>query len=166
MGKIRPRRLEVLGAAALALLLAVPLAAATEISREEYVAAVEPICKANVEANKRIFRGARPEVKAGELKRASKHFFRAARAFAATIARIEAVPRPHADKAKLARWFGHLRAEQGLIGRVGRALAAGDKHKAGSYSIDLNHNSNLANNTVLGFGFDYCRIDPSRFSAA
>ena len=29
--------------------------------------------------------------------------------------------------------------------------------------MDLNRNSNLANNAVLGFGFDYCRIDPSRF---
>ena len=29
--------------------------------------------------------------------------------------------------------------------------------------MDLNRNYNLANNTVLGFGFNYCRIDPSRF---
>jgi hypothetical protein len=56
-----------------------------------------------------------------------------------------------------------LHSEKSLIEKVGKALADDDKHKAGSYSVDLNRNSNLANNTVLGFGFDYCRIDPARF---
>jgi hypothetical protein len=152
-------------AAAVAMLLAaaVSLAAAAEISREEYVARVEPICKTNVTANKRIFKGAKGEVKAGELKKASKHFSRAATAFAKTISQIAAVPRPAADEARLGKWLGYLRGEKNLIQKVGRALAADDKHKAESYSVDLNHNSNKANNSVLGFGFDYCRIDPSRF---
>ena len=152
-------------AAAVAVLLvaAVPLAGAAELSREEYVARVEPVCKTNVTANKRIFKGAKGQVKAGKLKQASNHFFRAATAFAKTIRQIEAVPRPTADEARLGKWLGYLRGEKNLIQKVGRALAADDKHKAESYSVDLNHNSNLANNTVLGFGFDYCRIDPSRF---
>jgi hypothetical protein len=102
-------------------------------------------------------------VKAGKLKQASTHFSRAATAFAKTISQIEAVPQPVADEARLVKWLGYLRAEKNLIQKVGRALATNDKHKAESYSVDLNHNSNLANNTVLGFGFDYCRIDPSRF---
>ncbi len=150
-------------AVAAALAAAVPLAGAAELSREEYVARVEPVCKTNVQANKRIFKGAKGEVKAGELKQASKHFFRAATAFAKTIRQIEAVPRPAADEARLGKWLGYLRGEKNLIQKVGRALAANDKHKAESYSVDLNHNSNLANNTVLGFGFDYCRIESSRF---
>ena len=152
-------------AAAVAVLLvaAVPLTGAAELSREEYVARVEPVCKTNVTANKRIFKGAKGQVKAGKLKQASNHFFRAATAFAKTIRQIEAVPRPTADEARLGKWLGYLRGEKNLIQKVGRALAADDKHKAESYSVDLNHNSNLANNTVLGFGFDYCRIDPSRF---
>jgi hypothetical protein len=152
-------------AAAVAVLLAaaVPLAGAAELSREEYVARVEPICKTNVTANKRIFKGAKGQVKAGKLKQASTHFSRAATAFAKTISQIEAVPQPVADEGRLVKWLGYLRAEKNLIQKVGRALATNDKHKAESYSVDLNHNSNLANNTVLGFGFDYCRIDPSRF---
>ena len=95
--------------------------------------------------------------------RAPTHFFRAATAFGKTIDQLEVVPRPSADEARLAKWFGLLRTEKTIIEKVGRALASGDKHKAGSYSVDLNRNSNLANNTVLGFGFDYCRIDPARF---
>ncbi|MGC1165719.1 MAG: hypothetical protein WA862_06390 [Solirubrobacterales bacterium] len=131
--------------------------------REEYAARAEPICKVNVLANKRIFKGAKGEVKAGKLKRASTHFFRAATAFGKTIVQLEAVPRPSADEARLTKWFGLLRDEKKIIEKVGRALAHGDKHEASSYSVDLNRNSSLANNAVLGFGFDYCRIDPSRF---
>ena len=83
-------------AAAVAVLLAaaVPLAGAAELSREEYVARAEPICQTNVLANKRIFKGAKGEVKAGKLQLASKHFFRAATAFAKTIRQIEAVTPP------------------------------------------------------------------------
>jgi hypothetical protein len=135
----------------------------TEPTRDEYVNQVEPICKTNVLANKRIFKGAKSEVKAGKLKLASRHFFRAATAFAKTIHQIEAVPQPSADAARLSKWLGYLRIEKEIVKKIGAALAAGDKHAASSYSVDLNANSNRANNTVLGFGFDYCRIDPTRF---
>jgi hypothetical protein len=138
-------------------------AAEAEMTREEYAALAEPICKTNVLANKRIFKGAKGQVKAGELKQASTHFFRAATAFGKTIDQLEGVPRPSADEARLTKWLGLLRDEKAIIEKVGRALASGDKHRASSYSVDLNRNSSLANNTVLGFGFDYCRIDPARF---
>jgi hypothetical protein len=144
-------------------LLLVSLASAEELTREEYAARAEPICKTNVLANKRIFKGAKGEVKAGELKLASTHFFRAATAFGRTINQLEAVPPPVADEARLVKWLGLLSDERAMIEKIGRALANGDKHKASSYSVDLNRNSNLANNAVLGFGFDYCRIDPGRF---
>ena len=114
-------------------------------------------------ANKRIFKGAKGEVKSGKLKKASTHFFRAATAFDKTIDQLEAVPRPTADEARLSKWFDLLRDEEAIIEKVGRALASEDRHKAGSYSVDLNRNSSKANNAVLGFGFDYCRIDPARF---
>jgi len=153
-----------LAAVAVLAATAIPLAGAAEVSRDEYVVQVEPVCKTNVTANKRIFKGAKEQVKTGELKKASTHFFRAATAFAKTIRQIKGVPQPSADEAKLTKWLGHLDAEKNLIQKIGKALAADDKHKASSYSVDLNHNSNLANNTVLGFGFNYCLIDPSRFS--
>ncbi len=140
-----------------------PAGAAAEPTREEYTAQAEPICKTNVLANKRIFKGAKGKVKAGKLKAASTHFFRAATAFKRTIDQLEKVPRPIADEARLVKWFGLLRDETAIIEKIGRALANEDRHKAGSYSVDLNNNSSKANNAVLGFGFDYCRIDPGRF---
>jgi hypothetical protein len=151
------------GAVVLALLLGAPFAAAAELSREEYVARVEPICKANVLANKRIFKGAKAQVRAGKLKAASRHFKRAATAFEATLRQIGAVPQPTADEARLAKWLGYLHTERDYVARIGKALAAGNRHKAESVSVLLKNNATRANNTVLGFGFNYCRIEPSRF---
>lgn len=150
--------------AAVAALLAVPAAFGAELTREEYVARVEPICKRNTEANSRIFDGAKGEVQAGELKKASRRFSRAAEALGKTIDQIDRVPKPAADATKLSKWIGYLRREGDLLGQIGKALAEEKKGKAQGLSVRLRRNSNLANNTVLSFGFKYCRIDPSRFS--
>lgn len=149
---------------ALAALAVVAAAGAAELSRAEYVARAEPICKRNTEANKRIFAGAKEQVKSGQLKAASRHFTRAVTAFNKTIGQLKAVPQPSADEAKLGKWLGYLETESTYLGRIGKALAAEDKGKAQTLSVRLNRNSNLANNTILAFGFKYCRIDPSRFS--
>jgi hypothetical protein len=138
-------------------------AAGEEPTRDGYVAAVEPICKANVEANRRIFKGAKAKVKAGRLKSASGHFFRAATAFTETIRALKAVPRPAADEEKLGRWFGLLAAEADYIRAIGTALAQERRQRAESISVQLDRNSTRTNNAVLGFGFEYCRIDPARF---
>jgi hypothetical protein len=145
------------------LLIAASAARAEELTREQYTAQAEPICKANVEANRRIFKGAKEKVQAGKLKPASRHFARATTAFDRTIAQLEAVPRPPADEAKLQRWLGLLRAESDYVARIGKALAAERRRQAEAISVELNRNSTKANNAALGFGFDYCRIEPSRF---
>lgn len=145
-------------------LLVVPAVQAAELTRDEYVKRVEPICKRNTEANKRIFAGAKEEVKAGKLKLASTHFARARIALEKTVRQLGAVPEPTADEAKLAKWIGYLEGESAYIGRIGKALAQGNKGRAQTLSVQLNRNSNLANNSVLAFGFTYCRLDPSRFT--
>lgn len=164
MRRSKRRRSGALLGAVAAIFLLVPLANAAEISRDEYVARVEPICKANTEANKKIFKGAKEKVKAGKLKQGASHFFRAATALGKTIKQLKAVPQPTSDEAKLKKWIGYLGTEQSYFKRIGQALAAEDKPKAQSLSVRLNRNSNLANNTVLAFGFDHCRIDPTRFA--
>jgi hypothetical protein len=153
-----------LAVAVAVLAVAVPLALAAEVaSDEEYVERAEPICKRNVEANKRIFKGAKGEVKRGELKKASRHFLRASRAFGRTIRQLARVPRPSQSTAKLGKWLTALRKEKQTVQKIGRALAKGNKRRAESLSLELRRNSNRANNIVLGFGFDYCLIDSSRF---
>lgn len=148
------------------LLASTAFAAEPSEERDEYTARAEPICKTNVLANKRIFKGVRKLVKEDKLKPASSHFARAATAFAKTIDQLAAIPQPPADQAKLGKWLGLLRTEKGIIQKIGRALGAEDKHKAQSYSLDLNRNSSKANNTVISFEFNYCRIEQSRFSGS
>lgn len=154
----------ILSAVALTLVLVVPLAAAAEVTRDEYVRRVEPICKRNTEANKRIFAGAKEEVKAGKLKAAAARFDRAVVALDKTIRQLRAVPKPAADEARLDKWIGYLEVESDYLDRIGKALAKGEEGKAQTLTVRLNRNSNLANNTVLAFGFDYCKLDPSRFT--
>lgn len=154
-----------LALAAAALLAAAPSAGAAEpvSSVDEYTERAEPVCKKNVQANRRIFKGAKAKVKAGKLKPASRHFLRAATAFGKTIRQLAAVPRPPGYEAKLGRWLTLLRKEKAIVQKIGRALKAEQRRRAESFSVELNRNSNKANNTVLAFGFDYCRIEPSRF---
>jgi len=160
----RVLRQGILAGAVTVLCALAPIAAAAEPSeREAYVDQAEPICKTNVLANKRIFQGLKGEVKRGELKKASRHFFRAVTAFNKTIRQLAAIPKPPADAAKLTTWLGLLEDESALIKKIGTALAAEKKQRAESYGVDLNRNSSKANNAVLAFGFDYCRIEPSRF---
>jgi hypothetical protein len=164
----RSSKLFVGGAAAL-LVIALSAGAAlgvtsTEQTRETYVAQVEPICKTNTKANERILAGAEKKVKEGKLKVAAGQFTQAAAAFGKAVKQIKAVPQPVADKAKLDKWLGYLEGETKLLSEIGKALKAGNKARAQTLSVKLTHNGNLANNAVLGFDFDYCLIDSSRFS--
>jgi hypothetical protein len=163
MNSHRSKRTGVIAAIVFVVVLALPVLAAAELSRDDYVARVEPICKTNVEANSRIFAGAKEKVKAGKLKAASGHFKRAASALGKAIKQIERVPQPAADKASLSRWLDLLVLEQGYFQKIGNALAAGNKYKAQTLSVQLNRNTNKANNAILFIDFDECRIDPSRF---
>lgn len=156
-------------ASAVAALLALGAGAALGVTspdqtRESYVAQVEPICKTNTKANERILSGAEKKVKEGKLKVAAGQFTQAAAAFKKAVKQIKAVPQPVADVAKLAKWTAALETETKLLSEIGAALKAGNKTKAQTLSVKLAHNGNVANNAVLGFDFDYCLIDSSRFS--
>jgi hypothetical protein len=154
----------ILTTAVMAALIVVPLAGAAELTRDEYVSRVEPICKRNTEANKRIFTGAKDEFRSGRLKTVAGRFRRAVTALDKTIRQLRAVPRPAADEARLERWTGYLEVESEYLGRIAKALEKEKKGKVQTLTVRLNRNSNLANNTVLPFGFNYCKLDPSRFT--
>jgi hypothetical protein len=151
-------------ALAVALLVAVPVAlAAEEPTRDEYVETVEPICKKNSEANSRILKGVKDQVKKDELVPAGQRFIRASTALGKTVTQIAAVPQPSEDAAKLTKWIGYLRKEKTYLQQIGGALKGKDKYHAQKLAVELNKNNNKANNTVISFGFDECRIDSSRF---
>jgi hypothetical protein len=149
-----------------ALLATVPVALAaeeTEIDRTTYVERVEPICKQNSDANSRILKGVKEQVKQDKLVPAGKRFIRAASALGTAVGKIAAVPQPSADEAKLTKWIGYLEHEQTFLQKIGKALEGKDKYHAQKLAVELNKNNNKANNTVISFNFKECRIDSSRF---
>lgn len=149
-------------AAVVALLGAVPSVAA-EATREDYVKAVEPICKANTEANEKILKGVRAKVKAGKLDAAAKQFAGAARALKRTRAQLLQVPQPPADAARLTKWLGYVKTEVQLFEAISRKLAKDESTAAQRMVVRLISNARQANNQVLEFEFRYCRFQPSKF---
>jgi hypothetical protein len=145
-------------------MLAVPFAQATEVTRESYKEAVEPICKTNTQANERILSGVRKDVKQGKLKLAGTKFSKAATALHKTLLQLKAVPQPTADQTKLAKWLSDVGLEVTLFQKTAKYLKAGNKSAAQSTVIKLTHNATQANNLVLGFEFHYCRFEPSKFT--
>lgn len=146
-----------------ALLAAVPVALATEISKEEYIERVEPICAASTRSNSSILKGVKEQVKQGKLVPAGKRFIRAAGVLDQSAAKIAAVPQPTEYTAKLTKWIGYLKNEGSFLQRIGKSLKSGNKYKAQKLAVKLNKNNNQANNTVISFGFKECRIDSSKF---
>lgn len=148
-----------------ALLLAgASLAMAEEVTRDTYKAAVEPICKTNTQANEKILKGVRAEVKAGKLKAAGAQFAKAATALTNAYTQLKAVPQPAADTAKLTKWLSYVKTEAKLFSEAAAALKADNKTKAQTIVVKLTHNANLANNQVISFGFRYCKLEPSKFT--
>jgi hypothetical protein len=149
---------------AIAALAIAAAAEASEVTRDSYSAQVEPICRANTEANQKILKGVRAKVKAGRLKAAAKQFEAAAKALARTQVQLAAVPQPPDDAAKLAKWLAYVKTEAELFQATADKLAANQKTAAQAMVVRLTHNANLANNQVLVFEFRECRFEPSKFT--
>jgi hypothetical protein len=145
-------------------MMAAPFAEATEVTRDSYKEAVEPICKTNVQANERILKGVKAKVKAGKLKAAATQFTKAADNLKKSLAKLKAVPQPPADEAKLTKWLKYIQEEESYFRKIASKLKAGDKNGATAMQIRLEHTASQANNTVLAFEFKYCHVEPSKFS--
>jgi hypothetical protein len=150
--------------AALAATLVVGEVARADITRADYVAQVEPICKANTDANRRILKGARTRAKKGKTKAAAKQFSRASIAFGNAVAQLKAVPQPPEDTTILTSWLGHLDKETLYLGRIARDLRKKQLNRAQADGLQLKRNADIANDTVISFPFTYCRINPAKFT--
>ncbi len=162
----RKSRLPVLGLAfVIALLAAVSAAAAAEgeLTRDEYVTRVDPICKANAKANARILKGVKGQVQHGGLVPAGKRFIRASSVFGRTTAKIARIPQPGSDTAKLAKWIRYLKKEESFLRRIGQLLKSNKKNPAYKEAVRLKSNNNRANSAIVGYGFQHCSIDQSKF---
>lgn len=156
------KKLVFLIAIAAALLGAVPSIAA-EATPESYKEAVEPICKTNREANEKVLDGARQNVQAGKLKKASQQLYGAAKALKKTRTQLLAVPKPSEDATRLTKWLQGIKTEAELMESTGKKLAEGEKNGAIKMLIRLKSNATKTNNLMLDYEFRYCRINPSEF---
>jgi hypothetical protein len=153
--------------AALALLPAAAAAAEEGPTRAQYVEQVEPICQANTEANKRILKNVKTKAKSkvpAKLKQAGGQFVHAAAIFGKTVEKLNAVPRPMADDARLLKWFTQLGVVQAKLRALGVALKANEEIKAAHEQIRVERAANAANNYSFVFNFHYCHLTPSRFT--
>jgi hypothetical protein len=158
------RTIAVIGGSLFIAIALVASAFAAEVSRDEYKAAAEPICKSSVKANERILAGVKKQVKEGKLKPAAAAFAKASKEQAQVLKELEALPRPSADEARLSAWFGYLKQEAELFAAAGKKLKAGDKTGATQVFKKLTLNVNKANLQVLPFSFNYCRLDASKLT--
>lgn len=150
--------------AVLALLAAAVPALASELDRAEYKAKVEPICKSNSEANAHILKGVRAKVRQGKLAAAGRQLIRAAAALRKTLTELRAVPRPAADEARLTEWLKRVSQEATLLQQSGKALKAGNRHRAEVLQVRLYSGARFTNLLVVAFGFHYCSFEPSKYS--
>jgi hypothetical protein len=144
-------------------LLGAVSAIAAEPTPETFKTAAEPICKTNREANEKVLDGARQNVQAGKLKKASRQLFAAAKALKRARTQLLGIQKPTEDAARLTKWLKGIKTEVELLEATGRKLAAGDKNGAIKMIIRLKSNANQTNNLVLDYEFRYCRINPSEF---
>lgn len=153
------------GLAALLLLLAASMAfgAGLEEERQAYKAKVEPICKQNRQANERVLKGVKSNIKSGKLSLAGTQFAKAAVALKKARTQLMAVPQPSADSSRLTKWLGLVKTEIELFERVSMKLKVGDAHSAQRMALLLTSTVNRANNTVLPYEFNYCRVQTSQF---
>jgi hypothetical protein len=161
---MQPKNLKIAVLAALAILALSATFAVADTTRDAYVAAVEPICKTNSDANARILKGVRKMVQQGKLKQAAAKFTKAGAALTKAQKQIAAVEQPAADVKTLTKWIGYLKTEARLLNKIGSELRAGKKNKASIDVVTLQHDANLANNAVLSFGFHYCKQNPSKYT--
>lgn len=164
------RSSKLFASSAAALLVAVMCAAAAlgvtspTQTRESYVARVEPICKTNAKTTERLLGGVQKQVKEDKLKAASGKVASAAASSGKTVKQLKQVPQPGADAAKLSKWISYLEKEQTLLSELSKALKSEKKPRVQLLTVKLTHNGNQANNTVLGFEFEYCLIPTDQFS--
>jgi hypothetical protein len=158
-----PGRKLVFSLAAFAVLLATVPAFGAEVTPDEYKAQVEPICKVNLQANEKILKGVRENVKKGKLSKASKQLFGAAKALKKTRLELLRVPTPSADASRLTKWLAGVKTEVELLEAAGRKLAHGERNGASQMVIRLKSNAMKTNNLVLSYEFHYCKFEPQKF---
>lgn len=136
---------------------------AEELTRSEYVAKLESLCKPTVLEIERKVDGVRSDVHSGRLKVAGEKFGIAARIFGGSVRSITPIPRPKEYRSQLSTWFRYLHQQESYMQKISDAFGHERGHQGQRYVARFVHSGNLANNTVFGWGFNYCAFKFSRY---
>ena len=150
--------LRTIAAVALLALALAPLARGGEQTRESYKARVEPICKANREANERIMSGARRRVNHNRLTPAGHQFVRLSKSFGGLLKRLSKVPPPETDSHRIDRWLESIELLGSRLRLVGKYYLEGDKIRGNHEAIHAQRAGISANNTTIPLHFRECRF--------
>ncbi len=138
-----------------AFLLIISLASAEGMTRKEYVAKVDPICKTyEMKSVQPWTRSERREL--SSIRRLGRERAQEGRNLKHLYIELKAVPQPKADEARLTRWLDYLRSGALLLDGESRAIRAGHPHKYRQLEAQIKHDATLANKAVSQFDFAYC----------
>jgi len=137
-------------------LLVVGSVRGAELTREEYVARADAICKAGTAKTIPLINEGFREVKENEVRSAAPKIVRAAKLYDGYRQRVRQLPKPAADAAELTAWQKKLGTQNEFLARAGKALSEDKRVKAQGYFTRFIHYGNLANDIVLGYGFKAC----------
>jgi hypothetical protein len=140
---------------AAAFLLIVSLAYAAGITRKEYVARVDPICKAYEMKSVQPWTNSEKR-QLSAIRRLARERAQEGRNLKVLYIKLKAVPQPKADAARLTRWLDYLRSGALLLDGISRAIRAGYPHSYRRLEAQIKHVATLANKAVSRFDFAYC----------
>jgi hypothetical protein len=120
----------------------------------EYIAQVDPICAASIQAQGVAQRGIGHLIHKERFRAAARKFRHTNRAFATGVEQVAALPPPSEDAQLIATWVQLLRAQLPLADRAAKALAHGHVGKAMARLFRV---SDAAKHYVVNFGFSSCQ---------
>lgn len=132
------------------------------LTRKEYVSRAEAVCKVSKEVTEPLLNGIGSDIKHDRLDAAGHALSTAAQRFEAQRRRLLPIPKPPNDAKVLTVWLNRLKTQSSLMATAGRLMQEDRRSKVTGYLARYAHEGNLANDTVLGFGFDACLFRLSR----
>jgi len=134
-------------------------ALAAELTRSEYVERAELICEHTATKAIPAFKIGVKKLKNNEVISAGAKLMEVARLNETSRGRLQKLPKPLEDSADLTTWMTQLGAQNRLLRKAGKELNEEHRVQAQGYLSRFVHSGNVANDTVLGFGFKHCLFD-------
>jgi hypothetical protein len=125
-------------------------------TRAQYVERAEEVCETSKERTEPVLDGVGSDIQHDRLNAAGRALSKASRLFARERQRLVRIPKPPGDAKVLTVWLNRLDVQNSLMATAGRLMLEGRRQKVTGYLARYAHAGNLANDTVLGFGFDKC----------